>query len=218
MRAYITMRSKGYIPDPVNYSIGGFTATTSDGRDISFDWDEAETILKRDIDGTLLFDTQMKCFSEDFEETNKNNGIDQELTAKFLCSLQLVEVYYEVELADDPEYIVKLNLESFEIVDENGEYAFSQECIDAYNQQQEEPVEVFVLFSCDIWKMTSTFRLQGVFSSFNTLKSAVVQLVQDNIFQCDDSEFLSDCTDYSAINNTVNYCYIEPRKVNVLEI
>ena|SRR5205809_3612624 len=143
MRGSLILRSKQpFVPElPRTYSIGAFTITdrsTGRPRSISFDWDEGSSYAAKDEEGRLVMESDLKDFSEDFEEGNALDGVDpSEVTAQLLTQGELEEVNYECSMdpdAQDRAQDIDMELVSFSIQEGIKEFAFTLEQIENYNQ------------------------------------------------------------------------------------
>lgn len=144
MRATIVLRSGAPVSDmPAVFTVGGYAGITVEGRGFSFDWNESCTSVETDEQGRMVFTSDLKDFEEgDFVEGNREDGVEQsEITAKFITSARLSEVYYECYLVDNeddqvliPLDIIKFGLEHFNGV-EWDELSFPTEELDRYNRE-----------------------------------------------------------------------------------
>lgn len=64
-------------------------------------------------------------------------------------------------------------------------------------------------------------RLQGIFTSFKKLQTAVSVLLANDTFLCKETGITckecAACTDAKSINDMVNYCFIEEIELNQLQ-
>lgn len=78
--------------------------------------------------------------------------------------------------------------------------------------------QVYVLYSCDSWKMRDSMRLIGVFSRFKKLQRSVRKLVSKKDFKCQENHAscrkCTICSDVKTINDMVEFCYIEEVLLN----
>ncbi len=112
-----------------NFSIGGFTAVSQDGREFHFDFDMME--------GSFV-DCEVICWlrdfnTEDFEDHNKENKVkSSEITGEFIANSKLTEVFYEA-FNDDEDEVIPLDVIRFEIYDGEA-YSFSKEALEEFNR------------------------------------------------------------------------------------
>lgn len=143
MRAIIVLRSVAPVSEiPAVFTVGGYAGITVEGRDFAFDWNEYRTSVAPDEQGRMVFTSELKDFEEgEFVEGNREDGVEQsEITAKFITSARLAEVYYECYLVDNendqvliPLDVIEFGLEHFNGV-EWDELSFPAEELERYNR------------------------------------------------------------------------------------
>lgn len=126
---------------PAIFTIGGYGAISKDGKQYDFDWNEmrANCSFK---DGFLIVDCDLNDFDDDsyLEENLKNNVSQKEITADFITSSKLIEVFYEcynTDLDADND-LIQLDLLEFNIYCDRRkdcEKSFPKEELDRYNQE-----------------------------------------------------------------------------------
>ncbi len=78
--------------------------------------------------------------------------------------------------------------------------------------------EVYVLYTCDIWKTKDSMRTQGIFSSRRKLNKAIRYLIKENIIETVEFEKFSPDWTVSQINDHMHYCYIKILSLNELAV
>ena len=96
-RAYVEFRSiMPYPAMPDFFSIGGYYATSQDGREFGFDWTENNTEIEYDEEGHMILGALVKNLDDCYKEENLKAGVKQdELTAEFLSKSKFSEIFYE---------------------------------------------------------------------------------------------------------------------------
>jgi hypothetical protein len=105
IRAEISLKSvKPMSKKPTIFSVGGFTATSKDGREFRFDWEEQYGGCEI-VDGFGTFDVQLRAFDDNcYAEDNKNNGVDQlSISPEFINDSQITEAFYECYMKEEDE-------------------------------------------------------------------------------------------------------------------
>lgn len=142
MKAYIVLKSLQPMSEkPAIFSVGGYSATSADGREFSFDFEEASNAFTIDEEGKGVFTST--CSNRDIEvyiDQNLESGVeDSEITAEFIASSSLVEVFYECYLTAEDEVNAKmaeLKVVSFEILDNDDTVGkFSEEELERFNKE-----------------------------------------------------------------------------------
>ena len=122
IEANVKMRSIApFAGKPEVFTIGGFYATTADGRDFIFDWENYTADISYDDDGRIVFDVWLYDFDEIFikdSQENQENAVSfDEITAEFLSEIKFTEIFYECYIADsdrDSDFL-RLELSDFVI-------------------------------------------------------------------------------------------------------
>lgn len=142
MRAFITLESVTVLPQkPVIFTVGGFTAVSSDGREFMFDFEELYANVEKDEStGKYIFKCQLVGRDIDvFIEVNEENGVkDIEITPKFIATSKFTEIFYECYLTYDDELQgqnCKLIVTSFTIEEGEESVDVPSEELERYNTE-----------------------------------------------------------------------------------
>ena len=69
-------------------------------------------------------------------------------------------------------------------------------------------MKMYVLFTCDTWKMRDSMRFVGVFTNIKKLKREIRRLIKDGTFSKESRGSITNWT-IQDLNNDIEYLYIE---------
>lgn len=126
---YLTMICKGKKPpEPDSMYIDGFTSRSVDGKEISFFWDFIDFSYEYDENDNLVLSCRMKEFSIEPNEYVE----EKDVTAKFLSSLQIIEVRTEAVYIDLEAHNYEFELVGLKLADSTGSYEVPKNIIDSF--------------------------------------------------------------------------------------
>lgn len=133
LRGYLKFRSIEKVTEkPMIYSVGGFAATSQDGRYYCFDWEASESEARIEKERLYMY-SEMRCFDDEFFNESNLSVALTEITPEFIINSILTEVSYEC-FKDDMEGHIPLELISFVVCSNTSDdYEFSKEQLTLIN-------------------------------------------------------------------------------------
>lgn len=79
-------------------------------------------------------------------------------------------------------------------------------------------MKIYVIFTCDEWKMTNSMKFVGVASTRKQLNKILKQMAEEDVIEISIKNYMLDLNwPINDINDSLKYAYIEEREMNDFE-